>query len=239
MLAIHRRPLITSISLERFKRQRGIDLDIVVAGDSEIEQDIAELAGAYYVEHENLPLAAKYQAAVARARELNPDYIVTLGSDSWISDDWCRIGIEEMASNGWDAVGKNAFAVLNLDTWEIIERAYMPPRLSIPDGNGRMVSAKGMEKLGWVLYPDYQGLDGIDSASHRHCVKEGLSTGIMNRRTEVKVMEIKSSRWQSVNGFEALKTAPSLRKLTRIRDPEIWMYVFFPGGWDTLRRAFG
>jgi hypothetical protein len=235
VLAIHRREEITRLTLERLKRQT-VDLEIAVAGDSEIEVELAREAGVHYVEHPNLPLAAKYQAAVNLARTLSPDAIVTTGSDSWISDNWCEVALEEMLKHGWDSVGKNEFAAMNLDTMEIVERRYKSNRADKPDGNGRMVLAKGMEKLGWQLYPaGFKGLDGIDNASYQQCLRAGLRCGIMNHRSDVKVMEIKSGAWGSVNGFHALKTSPSLDHLPAIPSANFWLDRFFPESYDVLK----
>lgn len=238
VLAIHRRPKITLLTLDRLKRQT-VPIEIVVSGDSDMECRIAHEAGVHYVEHPNLPLSNKYQAAVSFAKQLKPDAIMTTGSDSWLSDEWCRVGLEEMSENGWDAVGKNSFACMNLETREIVERAYLPPRTSVPDGNGRMVTAEGMGKLGWVLYPpDFAPVNGIDSASHFRCVENGLRTGIMNSRTDVKVMEIKSSQWSSINGFVAIKNTRTLRHLPEIDHPKVWMDIYFPDGWEELNEVF-
>jgi hypothetical protein len=235
VLAIHRRPEITLVTLERLKRQT-VPIEICVAGDSEIELTVAQQAGVHYVEHENLPLAAKYQAAVNLARTLNPDAIVTTGSDSWFSDNWCEVVLEELAKNNWDAAAKNKFAAMWLDEEiEIVERSYGPNRASIPDGNGRMVTAAGLDKMDWQLYPvGFRGMNGIDSASHQRCLDHRLKTGIVNYRDDIKVMEIKSPKWASINGFVAMRQGVGLVGYPRIDKPEKWLDWYFPGWREEL-----
>jgi hypothetical protein len=97
-----------------------------------------------------------------------------------------------------------------------------------------MVTAEGLEKMDWVLYPPgFPHLNGIDGASHRRCVQHGLRTGIMNHRDDIKVMEIKSAKWGSINGFHHMKIGHGLVMLPEIKRPEQWLNTYFPG-WETL-----
>jgi hypothetical protein len=233
VLAIHfdtpAREAITRLTCERLLWQT-VPINVVVVGDSDAEYRMAKETGCLYVQHKNLPLSEKYQAGIDYARKLNPLAIVTTGSDSWLTDDYCRIGYDYMMRNHLDVTGKSVFNVLNVETGEVIARGYQGSRASEPDGNGRMITAAGMDKLNWKLYPDGGNVNGIDHASHQICLKAGLHVGLMNEIEKVKVLELKSSRWHSTNSFQTLSTAASLAHGYEISDGRTWMNHWFPGG---------
>jgi hypothetical protein len=233
VLAIHRRRPITLLTLERYKKQT-IPVQVVAVGDSDFERKIADDAGVHYVERDNLPLAAKYQAGVEYARSLNPDAVMTGGSDSWVTYDWCQAGMSFINNMDAEVVGKSIFAACNLDTMEVVERGYKPPAEEVPDGNGRMVSKGGLDKMEWVLYPNIDGVHGIDSASHNVCLNHGLRVCIMNAMHDTKVLEIKSSKWKSVNSFRDIRNSPGLYQYPVVDDVKKWMGIYFPDGYDAL-----
>ncbi|MHC4546688.1 MAG: glycosyltransferase family 2 protein, partial [Planctomycetota bacterium] len=158
VLAIYGRPRTTLATLRRYQRQT-VPMEIVAVGTTDEDKGTAERAGVHFVQHANLPLSDKYQAGINYVRDhLDVEAIMTGGSDSWVSDDWCATGLQYMQKNGWDSVGKSVFYVMSLDTHEILYRGYLPQRAAEPDGNGRMVTRDALDtKLGWHLYPTRRG----------------------------------------------------------------------------------
>lgn len=204
VLAIHRRPVITRATLQWLKNLP-IGPEVVCVGDSSIERAIAQQAGVHYVEHENRPLSAKYQAGIAYTKSLKPDFVMTAGSDSWVTPLWFQEAISFLIETDADVTGKSNFALWNIEEMRLILRGYPAWREHEPDGNGRIITAAGLEKLGWVLYPDtWRSDNGIDGASHKLSVERGLDVQVMNDANEEWVMEIKApKRYKAINPFSA------------------------------------
>lgn len=240
VLAIHRRPKITLATLQWLKNLPQHP-EIVCVGDSDVERAIAKKAGVHYVEHGNFPLTAKYQAGVSYARSLKPDFLLTAGSDSWITPAWIAEAITFLGKTGADVTGKSIFAIWNLDETRIIFRGYPAWREREPDGNGRILTAAAMDKLGWVLYPDsWRDYNGIDGASHKLSLQHGLKVQVMNDANSEWVLEIKAPlSYKAVNPFEAY-VGGGLKQFgeARGRLAGAWLDEHFPY-WDVyLKECF-
>lgn len=180
--AMWRRPHLTSIMLDSAAMQKArlageIELDVAVAGSEGVwSRYLAESHGAYYVEVENKPLGAKWQAALGLARQFRPDAVLVLGSDNVCNDALLRFWAERLALGDeyiglFDAYQWNP-SVGTLVHWD----GYEGLRAGEPIGSSRCFSRGLLDRLGWHLWePGYnRGLDWsatkrLETLRHRTC----------------------------------------------------------------------
>lgn len=80
----------------------GIEL-LVVGSDGLISRSITEKHGHLYLEHQNKPVSNKMNAGMRLLREHDPDYVITLDSDDFMSDSLFAAYLDAMS------VGEHSF----------------------------------------------------------------------------------------------------------------------------------
>lgn len=148
-MAIHRRVAAT----------QQIRMQLFAVGS---EEHSAEMTGGHrFVEAPNQPLGAKFNAGYAAAEKWEPDYAMTMGSDTFFSPrTWevIRAGID----NGYDS-----FGFLDLYMYEIETRTgiywsgYKGARQGEPIGPLRTTKANVLDDLNWGPY-DYRRSRNLD-----------------------------------------------------------------------------
>lgn len=70
--------------IDTLRREHGIAATAILVGDEPEHRDTAYVHGFEWVEHENLPVARKWNAGYAWARRLGCTHVMAVGSDSWL-----------------------------------------------------------------------------------------------------------------------------------------------------------
>ena len=241
VMAAHRRPEITFETIEMLKNiQTLAPMQVLVVGDSEVEEAIADRTNSLYQSSKNQPLGRKWQAGISAARQRAPDAILILGSDTWLSKKWIELCAEQL-EKGYDVVGKNRWYTCHAmpeEQVEIIQRGYVTLQArEHPVGGGRLISSRILECLNWDLYPA-TATSALDTRSFYRLKEHGASFMLLNDNEELKVMGIKST-WQTLNKFTRLKTASQLAHYPGVPREEIRQFIEtnFPGGVAALGRA--
>jgi len=226
IMAAHRREKITIKSIERLRRQNYEINEIVVVGDSSIEQMVAQKTGCKYVSHANMPLSDKWQAGVDYAKNLSADAIMICGSDSWYTNNWIKRCAKSI-NQGFDLVGTVFFHTCKAypnQKLRIIQRRYVGRRAQEPVGGGRVISARILNKFNWKLFP--VGLkSGLDKPSYDKIVEYGGKIELINN--DIKGLGIKST-WDTLNPWkDDFKTKPPIRFIREIDNPKEWLNKFF------------
>ena len=172
LTAFWQRPQISRVywaGIRRLERQTPSDIRLeVVAALSPGDEENMALALAHSTTIEvvaNEPLAAKWNAASTAARDLDPDYVLIMGSDDLLSDTLYRALLGEMRA------GTPHHGVTDLYVWdsELARAGYWPgyragPRTGRSIGLGRIYNREIMEACDWRLWPnseDDHGMDGL------------------------------------------------------------------------------
>src|SRR6056297_86817 len=88
VLAIYKRHDLEKIVLDNFRRQsKKFGFEIIVAG-SEGETSKRLAKGCHYIEVENDPLSDKHNELIKKAKELDVDGVVLMGSDDIVNDEF-------------------------------------------------------------------------------------------------------------------------------------------------------
>lgn len=158
-----RRPEIAGLMLARLQKQ---GMCVVAAGsEGETSRRLAEDHGAHYIEWENKPLGAKWNAALRAAKAFDPDGVVVLGSDNFVSSSlfsaWERglaTGIEYMGLiDGW--------MYMPADEKFVYWPGYVGLRRNEPLGSSRCYSRELLDRVDWHLWEDHLDRNLDDSVT--------------------------------------------------------------------------
>jgi len=145
-----------------------LTLELVCVGsEGDVSRTAAEAAGAHYLEHDNLPLGAKFNAGLTLARSLETEAVLIAGSDD-LADvqllERYRCGLVE----GARFMGLRDMYFLDLRTRRLcFWPGYKPgPRYGDTLGFGRLIHRELLDTLDWQLWDDAlsKGLDASMSA---------------------------------------------------------------------------
>lgn len=175
-----RRPKITAHALLRYARAKAaldgiLDLEMIVVGsEGKPSRRLAEGKGWRYVERANRPLGRKWNHAVQAAKTLDPDAVLIVGSDDWLSDPLLRWYAETIAQDVSFAglldeyfVDTKTRRALHFPGYRTRPERGRPDRRGEPMGLGRMLSRELLTRIGWRPWSDRieRGLDG--NMTHR------------------------------------------------------------------------
>lgn len=179
LTCVWQRPALTEVILSYYqgvaKRLIGqIELVLLAVGsEGKISRQLCERYGFYYLEHENLPLSDKWEYGLKNARHLNPDAVITVGSDDLLSVPLFH-SYANLLNEGYLFCGLGDGYFLDLADPERITywKGYgglnreqgMPWRLNETLGMGRMYSRLLLERVDYSLWQGKhvnKGLDGF------------------------------------------------------------------------------
>jgi len=105
IIAIYKRHALTKVVLDYYRElQKKYPFKIVIAGsEGKKSQDLAN--GFEYIETPNFPISNKNNAMMLKAKELNPDAVVLLGSDDFICENVIKYYYKLIKQNENSVVG--------------------------------------------------------------------------------------------------------------------------------------
>jgi len=167
----HERPEVSIIFTEHFKRLREVipDLELLAAVTKDDFANITFLidAGARFVEVENEPLGAKWNAAFGLVKDTECRGVIVLGSDDICSAWWILLCMEEFKKFGNDYIIAKSLGLYDLRTKRA---AIIEDHLdrSIRIGAGRFMSRAILEAVNFApITPEK--MKGLDGDCYRNC----------------------------------------------------------------------
>lgn len=184
-IGVYKRHDLEKIVIDHYKDQaKKYGFEIIIAG-SEGNASKRLAKGCNYIEVENYPVTNKHNAILAKAKGMNLEGMVIMGSDDIVNDgywDWiytlskdeeCVYGLKDIYF--YSTSEKDA-----LYYWA----GYRNGRQNA--GAGRFYSKNVLDKMNWKLWED--GLNkGMDSSVDRGLIKKGIKS--------------KSVTMEGINGF--------------------------------------
>lgn len=212
---IWKRPHITRLVFDQWRTWSadGFTFEHVIVG-SEGEESRALAGDFHYIEHENQPLGAKFNASVSYCKQLDFDYLMPMGSDQIVKDTIFAEYVPHIDA-GRRYIGVQDLYVLDVKLPTVgYWPGYTNHRRGQPIGPGRMIRRDLVEELGWRLYADdlSKGLDGsMDSRVKCEALIHGRRHGMTSIKTEDSI------------------TKTNQHGGMRQRDRESFLAEFFPG----------
>jgi hypothetical protein len=183
LIAFYRRHDVTAAVMRHYKRladKRGDMLLVAVGSEGEASRRLAEENGWDYVEAENSPLSNKWNAGLARVRELDPSIgLVAMGSDDLVTEEWI-----ERCSKSSEPIGLKDMYLVRRATMEAVHwPGYTGARAGESIGAHRFFPRAALDALGWDLWP--KGLQrNLDA---------GLTARLRDAGMEVKAVSMRDA----------------------------------------------
>ncbi len=129
----------------------GVDLDVIVAGsEGDKSRNMVEAHGFHYIEIANKPLSKKMNATTLKAKELDSDYVICMGSDDIMSPELMQEYIK------WMVLGYDYIGIIDLYFYDMVSKKAMywggykeRYRRYVPAGCCRVISKNLMNLWGW------------------------------------------------------------------------------------------
>jgi hypothetical protein len=161
----------------------------------------------------NNPLGNKWQHSVDMARKSNPDYLVTCGSDDFLSTDYVENAIK-IIEQGHDFVGVNGWYMS--DGKKFWKTKYRHLR-DFPAGSGRVLTKKALDLINWQMYDrklDRLLDDKLRNQVQKHKIKTFISQD--PDKEGLRILAVKG-KWDVLNPLEKFLMAPTI-EMTRINE---------------------
>ena len=141
---------------------------LVVAAGSEgnASREVAEAAGAAYVEVPNTPYGTKWNRVLQASRAFNPSAVMVLGSDDFVSDGLIARWRDRIADHPYLGL-HDIYFYQPVPTHQLLHwRGYTNERRGEAIGSARCIRADVLKKVDWKIWPDdlAYGLDGAMTA---------------------------------------------------------------------------
>lgn len=196
MIPCWKRSRITAQVLRSFSNQKtDIEFQVMCCGsrkDPEIRllRGNAESYGALWIERQNKPLASKIQLMFEHAQTLEWDYVMIIGSDDVVSDNFLRTYEWPMSLNidAWGWGDCYFYGDKRLYHW----RGYDPEKRFESIGAGRIFSRRLCEEVGWKFYENTSINSGLDGQMTRTLNKSGFFIPFANMPRDVYMIDVKS-----------------------------------------------
>jgi hypothetical protein len=169
-----RRKDLTKIVLDYYKDFN--DKFILICAGSEGEESKELADGWHYIEVSNNPLSEKHNALLTKAKELNVDGVVLIGSDDLLSKEILKF-YHTLTPNENEVVGfKDCYFYLTekMELWY-----FKGHRFKQTIGAGRFFSKQILDKANWRLW-NLEANRGLDTICTNHLKKLGINERVIN-----------------------------------------------------------
>lgn len=219
VMPIWKRPTLTSLILRQWHRQihrlrDRVDVHVVCVGSegrtsARLMEGFSDVMS--YVEARNDALNLKWNAGLGVARYLDPDAVLTIGSDDLVSDS-LLVRYAELVADGLDFFGLTDLYFFDsvrvrLGYWPGYGPTRQPHRIGEPIGAARCHSRRVLETLQWELWSATPTRNcAMDHASLLWLAEHGFRpTAYSLDALGVKAVDIKAD--ESITGFERIPYA--------------------------------
>lgn len=206
---------LVKLTISRLLNRNGCHA-VVCAGGPE-DRKVCEGAGAHYIETQNTYLGAKWNAAFMKARRIGAEAVLFMGSSDWVSDNWIPTLLPHL--DKYDMVGKAGCYFLDVKGPEYKSYTISPKKFPIDyrlvywpgykhgsykdDGRrdtesigiGRLLSAKGLDKVGWQPFHNHLN-NSLD-----HNMFKRMHNNKIIFDANIKALSISTDRWGNKHKF--------------------------------------
>lgn len=204
------------LTIKRLYQQEGVDMKVVVMGDTSDEAMLARKSGAScYGWWNEETLGQKWQDGVLLAKEYDPDAIMIVGSGNWFTNGWVKTLFPYLGD--YDMVGSEAMYVYQIrqnDQIMIHWNGYHNnARKGDMLGAGRLISRRMLDKVDWQIYNT--NLDcGLDRSMSKILQRHGAKTLTLHQGNEM-ILKVGSYKWKNINSFGVLWGNPNARRVDK------------------------
>lgn len=225
-LAVHGRLPLLEHTIRRLYEKNGC-AKVICSGDNPDDMKLCQSLDAIWVHARNKPLGKKWNAAFQRARDLNPDAVLYVGSSDFVCDNWINMMRPYIERHGFAGVPGCSLAdmgeTLRAMHWKGYD-GYRPARALETIGSGRMLSRSVMDALSWEPFDPLLD-NSLDWSMKNRAALVGY-TDFMVRDTSFKSLSLSTPLWKQKHVFEMHWDGRIPSEV--IHNPEQWLSEYFP-----------
>lgn len=165
-----------------------LNIDVLCMVSTNEDKELIQDLGFDYVWTENKPLGKKHNDGLKALKGKDFDYILQLGSDDLISNDYLHYALFGMQS-GFDLFGVNRLYFVDYNTKQGC-KFDLSTQASTLVGAGRFISHKSIKRLKYNIWPDSINR-GLDMTSQLNLSTIGVTPNIL-QTTNYCVCDVKS-----------------------------------------------
>lgn len=203
-----------------------VKISVVVAGsENQVSKKLVEQYGFEYIETPNTPLSRKANLRLQKCKELNPDYILFLGSDDLISCKTFKYLLKQMRK-GYDAIyNMDLYIYDTISGIASYNKEYSNHREGEPKAPGKCFSKRLLNKLRWKLWDENlsRNLDGnlqkslkkVKHSRHLYWLKKEklMIVDIKDKNSITPFSSIPEENYIEINSNQILNQFPQGYKL--------------------------
>ena len=208
VMPVHGRPEITIDSARRLSLQTE-EVIVLMVGD-ETNKDTAKEAKAEFLEMPNRPVWKKIQEGFREAKQFNPDGVLFLGSDDWLSDNYLSVAKEYINANEAHYLAGFKFYIFDSVNYNF----YLPNCGIYHLDSGEVISAYGADKVNWDLADNNRSDFSTGYGRKNRFTAEGFKRTMMH---EV-VLLVVQGKW---NSYHTLDMYTRLYGAKRVSSTEV------------------
>ncbi len=197
LTCLWKRPELTNLFLEYYNNMANsvsehYEIKLVAVGsEGDITKNKSLLNNFHYLETPNKPLSFKWNSGIQLCRELNPDAVVILGSDDFVSKNLFDFYYKKINDN-YTVIGFKDMYLLDANSektfkWKGYSKTLQPDRYGETTGMARCLNKITLETLDYDIW----GRVRANASMDRYMCKALLSIGI----------GFNSKKMKSINGI--------------------------------------
>jgi hypothetical protein len=202
-MPVHGRLPLLKHTIERLYKKNGC-YRVICSGDGVEEKKLCESWGAVWVHSENNPLGLKWNRAFQKAKDLDPDACLFVGSSDWLCDDWVKLMRPYSDVHGFAGVPGCYLVDLNQPFRGVLWPGYKGWRHERADetiGIGRLLSRRLLKSLDWQPFDPL--LDNSLDWSMKMRAKQFGYHDFMVHDDKLKALSLSFvGRWDNKHKFE-------------------------------------
>lgn len=192
VIPLWKRPEITTYCFDKLQQviaETKHQLDVLCVISEEEYKEICDSYGFDWVWAENDPLGAKINVGVQKALEYNPDYIMTLNSDSVIKTELLDTWYEESFNSKEWFFGVDTVTFIESETNQAKEYTYEMSILGVGKCMRADIVRASFKRLGKLYEPKRNR--GLDDTMMDNLIRIGCAPKIIKYKGQI-VFDIKS-----------------------------------------------
>lgn len=193
--------------------QRMGEVFLCLTDPKEYEILILKFPKTHFAFAQNNPLGNKWQVAVNLARTKNPDYLITCGSDDFLSSDYVDNCIK-LTYKGFQFIGINGWY---LTDGKKHYKAKYKHLHHFPAGSGRFFTSEALDKINYQIFDTTANRlldDNVLQKVHDKKVRTYISND--SEFDGLRILAVKG-KWKTLNPLEKFLNAPSI-KIEQIKE---------------------
>lgn len=190
LIATHEREEITTKNIKSLEGK----CRIILVCSTKLELEYYKKLGVTVILEPNKPLGRKWQCGVNVSVNMEPNPLIILGSDDFITDDYWNV-LKTKIAEGYEFIGTTSW--YNYDYHRLYICKYTNRNEDFPIGSGKAYSLKGLKKIRWKVF-DTEAERKLDDRGTLQARAQNLKTYI---HKEPSILAVKG-KWPVMNKTE-------------------------------------